>query len=1607
VLSTPVANASLAAFQTAIRQVVYTHPSPGGAPPRTITVVVNDGVDDSNTATTTVTFNTPPTINPIAGVARQAGSPSANSKVAAVADIEDAEDTLRMTISNGGAFGGSAVLNGVTVTLSDLNGAAAGLNPNAGGEAFADVVAACGATSATFTLRVTDAGGLFTDTPFTVTVNPNAPPVLTYLPAYSTPNTTSVTVTPTGLSDNGSVQSVQLVSQGGYAGGISVNPGTGGVTLTGATPIGAHTIKIKAVDNCGLEKEAQFTLNVTNNPPVIAAAQAVTRQQGSAGAVSPVATVSDLDQSAGSLTVTPTSVPTGITVTNVQNTNGNVTANIAALCNAAPGPNTIIFTVNDSNGGSAAASFTVNVAPDSAPELSYDVDYVVANTAARTIAPNSLSDNGSVASVQLVSQGTYAGGISVDNSTGAVALTGAGPIGTHTITVKAVDNCGTATTRSFALVVTNNLPAIAPAEPVVRQQGTAASVSPVATVSDLDQAAGTLSVTATSVPAGITVANIQNTNGNIAATIAADCNATPGANSVEFRVADSSGGVRTASFTVHVAANSAPALAYGAAYNVANTGNVAITPTTLSDNGSIANVQLVSQGTYAGGIAVNPSTGGVTLTGAGPIGTHTITIRVTDNCGATTNASFTLNVTNNAPTIAAAQAVARQRGSSGSVSTVATASDLDQQAGTLNVAATTVPAGVTVAGITNTNGTISANIAAACDAALGPNTVVFTVADANGATATASFTVNVTANTAPVLTYANAAAPLGGSVNVTPATGPSDNGSITTIAIQSQGTYAGGIAVDPATGVVTLTNAGPVGTHTLLIRATDNCGTATDASFTVTVGKASTSIAIASDNPDPSAVGQAVTVNVAINPSTSTPAPTGTVAVTVSGGGTEACTAAVDAATSTATCTLVLTSAGARTIAATYAGDSNFTGSTDTEAHTVAQSATTTTITNAAALGGSATSVGQPYAVNFAVAPVAPGAGAPTGTVAVSDGSGATCTAALTAASNGTGSCTLTSATAGTKAITATYAGDAGFAPSAASQPATHQVVITIAGNVKQFVAFGANTNLAGVAVALTVDGSAASTATTDANGNYVFALASAASSIALAPGAPGRTFEPLSRTYSNVANNIAGADFLAYDTTGGPGANPRELRVVNTAATPGDAVAVPIEMVSLGNERAVSFSLAFDQAILGVPTNLSCGGDFAGCTVATFDTSTPGRVGVTVTRGAAPAAAGVREVVRVTFPTAANNTAASTGVTFADAPAARSIRNGDGDPLPALYRSGFVTFGQTGAFGVEGDVVDAAGTSAGGDGVRSNDVTVVRRFVLGLAAPDVPSGQFRRADVSPTETGGDGRIDATDVTVVRLYALGVLPPTPTGGPGAPTATRSDEDRTEGARSIKAATVTASAGQAVTIPVILDAQGNESSASFTLNFNPGVLTFVSASLGSGAPTGSNLGLNTQQTGQGRLGVLIDAVNQYAVGEQQMLNVMFTVAPNAPAGAYPITFSSVPTLQSVSSTSGHLLDTTYTAGGVTVGASAPSFSVTGKVLTPEGAGLRNAQVRLISSVDGSVRTATTSSFGIYSFTNVPNSGEYTLTVRSKRYRFAPRAVTATDPDLAALDLVGLQ
>jgi hypothetical protein len=97
----------------------------------------------------------------------------------------------------------------------------------------------------------------------------------------------------------------------------------------------------------------------------------------------------------------------------------------------------------------------------------------------------------------------------------------------------------------------------------------------------------------------------------------------------------------------------------------------------------------------------------------------------------------------------------------------------------------------------------------------------------------------------------------------------------------------------------------------------------------MTINKANSSTSITADTPDPSLVDQPYTVTVAVTGLGETP----TGSVTVSDG--EGQTCPITLSGGTGSCTLSSTTPGVKTVIATYNGDANYTGSSDTESHTV------------------------------------------------------------------------------------------------------------------------------------------------------------------------------------------------------------------------------------------------------------------------------------------------------------------------------------------------------------------------------------------------------------------------------------------------------------------------------------------------------------------------------------------------------------------------------------------------------------------------------------------------------------------------------------------------
>ncbi len=339
-----------------------------------------------------------------------------------------------------------------------------------------------------------------------------------------------------------------------------------------------------------------------------------------------------------------------------------------------------------------------------------------------------------------------------------------------------------------------------------------------------------------------------------------------------------------------------------------------------------------------------------------------------------------------------------------------------------------------------------------------------------------------------------------------------------------------------------------------------------------TVNKADTTTTItnaASLGSTPTVVGESYAVNwsVTVNaPGAVGAALTGNVTVS---DGTASCTAAVSAGT----CSLISTSVGAKTITATYAGDTNYNGSTSAGAsHTVNKPNTTTTITNAASLSSTPTVVGQSYAVNWSVTVNAPGTlgVALSGNVTVSDGS-QSCTAAVSA-----GTCNLTSTTAGAKTITATYAGDANYNGSTAAG-AAHTVnkantsLSALADTPDPTVVGEAYT--VGFTLNVTAPGAGTPTGTvtvSDGTGGVCTATlpATSCSLTSTTAGAKTVTF-----TYNGDAN------FNTSNNTTGHQVNKGNTTTTITADTPDPSVA--------GQAYAVTVALAVNAPAVGTPMGM------------------------------------------------------------------------------------------------------------------------------------------------------------------------------------------------------------------------------------------------------------------------------------------------------------------------------------------------------------------------------------------------------------------------------------
>ena len=220
-----------------------------------------------------------------------------------------------------------------------------------------------------------------------------------------------------------------------------------------------------------------------------------------------------------------------------------------------------------------------------------------------------------------------------------------------------------------------------------------------------------------------------------------------------------------------------------------------------------------------------------------------------------------------------------------------------------------------------------------------------------------------------------------------------------------------------------------------------------------------------------------------------------------------------------------------------------------------------------------------------------------------------------------------------------------------------------------------------------------------------------------------------------------------------------REVRVVSASAVAGQSVIVSVELVSLGNENAVGFSLNFDPAILSSPV-VSLGSGGTGATPNfNLTQADSGRVGIALAFGAGGAfTAGAQQVASISFSVAATAPAGPTPITFGDQPIVSEISDVSANPLMAAYAPGAVTVARPNPSPMLIGL-NPPSALAGGGGITL--IVNGQNFINGSVVRW--NGSARNTNfISATQLSLF--ISASDIANAGTATISVLNPTPGGG---------------------------------------------------------------------------------------------------------------------------------------------------------------------------------------------------------------------------------------------------
>ncbi|MDI5840221.1 putative Ig domain-containing protein, partial [Shewanella xiamenensis] len=705
------------------------------------------------------------------------------------------------------AFTGGAVITGYTL-VSTPGGITA-----SGASSPITITGLTNGTSYSFTVAAINSAGTGSPSTASNAVKPNGAPVIssTALTSATQDAAYSYTLVATD-SDVGDSLTLSAVTLPSW---LSFNAATGVLSGTPTNAnVGSHAVVLRATDVDGLTAEQSFSIVVANvnDAPTITSSAQTSATQDAAYSYTLVATDSDVGDS---VTLSVVTLPSWLSF------NAATGVLSGTPTNANVGSHAVVLRATDVDGLTAEQSFTIVVANvNDAPTITSSAQTSATQDAAYSY--TLVATDSDVGDSVTLSAVTLPSWLSFNAATGVLSGTPTNAnVGSHAVVLRATDVDGLTIDQSFTIVVANvnDAPTISSTALTSATQDAAYSYTLVATDSDVGDS---VTLSAETLPSWL---NFNPATGVLSGT---PTNANVGSHAVVLRATDGDGLTIDQSFTIVVAnVNDAPTISSTALTSA--TQDAAYSYTLVATDSDVGDSLTLSAVTLPSWLSFNAATGVLSGTPTNAnVGSHAVVLRATDVDGLTAEQSFTIVVANvnDAPTISSTALTSATQDAAYSYTLVATDSDVGDS---VTLSAVTLPSWLSFNAATGVLSGTPAN------ANVGSHAVVLRATDVDGLTAEQSFSIAVAnVNDAPTISStALTSATQDAAYSYTLVATDSDVGDSVTL---SAVTLPSWLSFNAATGVLsgTPTNAN-VGSHAVVLRATDVDGLTAEQSFSIVV----------------------------------------------------------------------------------------------------------------------------------------------------------------------------------------------------------------------------------------------------------------------------------------------------------------------------------------------------------------------------------------------------------------------------------------------------------------------------------------------------------------------------------------------------------------------------------------------------------------------------------------------------------------------------------------------------------------------------------------------------------------------------------------------------